>query len=337
MPEWMTPLLRVLVAMPTRGFCSTRKTSGYFSERACAMAQPITPPPMIRTWACSIALFILAQHAAPLQRCSFNGTTLPSGARRGGLRPYKGLLHDDAEEFLFADAHYEFGFFVEIDAGSWIGHDFAVDFEGFLLDEALGFGGGGYVAGEGEELGPSFFAERRDFVGLRELDDSAAHLRENDKAVAETAHLQFLDLLGGLAVAEDALEVVGGAFGGFGAVEGGDDFFGELHFGVHGMERAGGDCAFQLGDFVGSAIGDQVVVGPHEIVGDGHEFAEDVGGRLGDADVVAEALGHFALAIEPEGEGLGGGDLGGPPVFALDVAVDEEIEFLLGGADFDVG
>src|SRR4029077_13560011 len=57
MPEWMTPLLRELVAMPSLGFCSTRKTSCQRAETARAIAQPTTPPPMIRMLAWSMNLF----------------------------------------------------------------------------------------------------------------------------------------------------------------------------------------------------------------------------------------------------------------------------------------
>src|SRR6266403_989520 len=56
-PEWFTPLLRVLVAMPSFGNCSTRKTSCHFFETASAIAHPITPPPMIRIFAWSINPF----------------------------------------------------------------------------------------------------------------------------------------------------------------------------------------------------------------------------------------------------------------------------------------
>src|SRR5258708_25652579 len=54
MPEWFTPLLRVLVAMPSFGNCSTRKTSCQRPETARAMAQPTTPPPIIRMLAWSM-------------------------------------------------------------------------------------------------------------------------------------------------------------------------------------------------------------------------------------------------------------------------------------------
>ena len=89
---------------------------------------------------------------------------------------------------------------------------------------------------------------------------------------------------------------------------------------------------FERGDLLRGAVGDEFVVEPHQFVGDGHDFAEHVGGRLGDADVVAEALGHFALAVEANENGHGENGLARETVFALDFAVNEEIEFLLGGA-----
>src|SRR5580704_11530744 len=57
MPECTTPLLRELVAMPSLGFCSTRKTSSHRLETARAIAQPTTPPPIIRMFAWSINPF----------------------------------------------------------------------------------------------------------------------------------------------------------------------------------------------------------------------------------------------------------------------------------------
>src|SRR5216684_3651447 len=57
MPEWFTPLLRVLVAIPSFGYCSTRNTSCQRFETALAIAQPITPPPIIRMLAWSINPF----------------------------------------------------------------------------------------------------------------------------------------------------------------------------------------------------------------------------------------------------------------------------------------
>ena len=84
-------------------------------------------------------------------------------------------------------------------------------------------------------------------------------------------------------------------------------------------------------------IGEQIVVGPHQLVGDGHELAEHLRGRLGDADVIAQALGHFAHAVGADQNGHGERDLRLLAVFALDFAAHQQIEFLLGGAELDVG
>ena len=54
MPEWITPLLRVLAPVPSLGICSTRNTSLQRCETARATAQPTTPPPMITIFARSI-------------------------------------------------------------------------------------------------------------------------------------------------------------------------------------------------------------------------------------------------------------------------------------------
>src|ERR1700722_11630615 len=59
MPEWITPLLRVLAPMPSLGICSTRNTSLQRSETARATAQPTRPPPMMTMFARSTAHRIL--------------------------------------------------------------------------------------------------------------------------------------------------------------------------------------------------------------------------------------------------------------------------------------
>ena len=103
------------------------------------------------------------------------------------------------------------------------------------------------------------------------------------------------------------------------------------------MQHAHADFFLQADDHRRGEIGEQFVVGPHQLVGDGHQLAEHLLGRFGDADVVAQALGHFALAVEPDEDGHGQHDLRWLAVFALDVAADQQIEFLLGGAEFDIG
>src|SRR5579859_5180248 len=72
MPEWITPLLRELVAIPSFGFCSTRKTSCQRAETARAMAQPTTPPPIIKMLAWSIRPFYpraLSMHIDFIEEC----------------------------------------------------------------------------------------------------------------------------------------------------------------------------------------------------------------------------------------------------------------------------
>src|SRR5580704_16570937 len=59
MPEWITPLLRVLAPMPSLGICSTRNTSLQRCETARATAHPTTPPPMMTIFARSTANRIL--------------------------------------------------------------------------------------------------------------------------------------------------------------------------------------------------------------------------------------------------------------------------------------
>ena len=134
----------------------------------------------------------------------------------------------------------------------------------------------------------------------------------------------------------NVLEIFGGFAGGVCTVEAGDDFLCEAHFCVHGMQLTTGDFLFQRCDFLGRAVGHQLVVRPHQFVGNGHYFSEDFAGGLGDADVVAEALGHFAVAVETHENGHRQRHFRGQAVFALDVAVHEQIKFLLSRTDFDI-
>src|ERR1700733_9471285 len=50
----MTPLLRVLAPIPTRGIASSTNTSSHRAESARAIAHPTTPPPMMTAFALSI-------------------------------------------------------------------------------------------------------------------------------------------------------------------------------------------------------------------------------------------------------------------------------------------
>src|ERR1700686_2432054 len=55
------------------------------------------------------------------------------------------------------------------------------------------------------------------------------------------------------------------------------------------------------------------------------------------AHVIAQGFRHFALAVQSDEDRHGQRHLGCLAVLALNFAADEEIEFLLGGAELDVG
>ena len=84
-------------------------------------------------------------------------------------------------------------------------------------------------------------------------------------------------------------------------------------------------------------VGQQQVVAPHQLVADRHQLAEHLVRRLGDADVVAEALRHLLDAVEPLEQRRRHHDLRLEPVGRHDVAADVEIEQLIGAAELDVG
>ncbi len=81
---------------------------------------------------------------------------------------------------------------------------------------------------------------------------------------------------------------------------------------------------------------EEIVLG-HEFVRDAHEFSEHGGRGLGDADIVIEALGHLVDAVESLEEGHQHDDLLGLPFFTLEVSADEDVEELVGPAEFDIG
>jgi hypothetical protein len=58
---------------------------------------------------------------------------------------------------------------------------------------------------------------------------------------------------------------------------------------------------------------------------------------VGDADVVAERLGHLALSVDPDEDRHRQDRLLGLAVGALDVAPEQQVELLVGAAELDVG
>ncbi|EKE16755.1 MAG: hypothetical protein ACD_10C00820G0001 [uncultured bacterium] len=82
--------------------------------------------------------------------------------------------------------------------------------------------------------------------------------------------------------------------------------------------------------------GEQFQIAPHQFVGDGHQFAEHVLRRIGDADVVAQRFGHFVDAVQPFQQRHGEHALRRLAKMLLQFAPHQQIEFLVGAAQLDV-
>jgi hypothetical protein len=187
--------------------------------------------------------------------------------------------------------------------GFRVGDFFAVELDGAQLDEAADVGVGSFLVEGGG-------------VGVGDDGDDVAIIREID-----------LGPFGVVGVAGEAgFEGGAGVLSVVGGVVAGDDFFAEGFFGVHGVE--GGIEFFAE---------EEEVVSGHEVIGDGHDFAEHIVGSIADADVVAVGLGHFLYAVGAFEEGHGEDDLLGHIFGLLHIAADEDIEELVGAAEFDIG
>ena len=149
--------------------------------------------------------------------------------------------------------------------------------------------------------------------------------------------LHFRQICRSFSVAVDQSEFVSSFFGGFFTVKAGHNRVRKLHLCVHGVQHSHIDFLLKPHNHGGSEIREQLVVGPHQFVRDRHQLAEHLIRSFGDADVVAQALRHLALAIEAHEDRHGKHHLSRQTVFALDVPVHEQIEFLFGGAEFHVG
>ena len=90
-------------------------------------------------------------------------------------------------------------------------------------------------------------------------------------------------------------------------------------------------------DLCGQQVSEHLVVAPHQLVRDGHDFSVHLLRRLGDANRVVERFRHFLHAIEPFDERRGQHHLRGLAIGALQLATDKKIKFLVGAAQLDVG
>ena len=83
-------------------------------------------------------------------------------------------------------------------------------------------------------------------------------------------------------------------------------------------------------------FGKQAIVPPHQAVADGHQLPEHLAGRVGHADVVAQALRHLLHAVEPLEQRRRHHDLRRQIEARHDVAADVQVEELIGAAELDV-
>ena len=119
------------------------------------------------------------------------------------------------------------------------------------------------------------------------------------------------------------------------AVEARGDLLGQEHLRVLGV-AAGFDLALECGDLGTRAKRQQRVVLPHQLIADRQQLGKHRVRRLGDADVVALALGHLLHAIQPLEQGHRQDALRLLPVLALQGAAHQQIELLIGAAEFEV-
>ena len=104
-----------------------------------------------------------------------------------------------------------------------------------------------------------------------------------------------------------------------------------------GVHAAPGHVFLEAGDVFQGLGGQQFVITPHEIVGDGHDLAEDLGRGFVDADIVAVGLGHLAHAVQAFQQGHGQDALAFHAVVGLEVAAHQQVELLVGTAHFHIG
>ena len=119
-------------------------------------------------------------------------------------------------------------------------------------------------------------------------------------------------------------------------MEVGDDAAGQLCLHLHWVRLAALDLAPSLCQLSRREVGEQLVVTPHQLVGDRHQLAVHLRRGLGDADVVVEGLAHLLHAVQPHQDRQQERHLRGVAVGALNLAPRQQVELLLGGAQLDV-
>ena len=116
----------------------------------------------------------------------------------------------------------------------------------------------------------------------------------------------------------------------------GDDLFGQPDLHITRVEGTGSDACLELFDFSQRTEGEQLVVVPHQIVGDGHDLAEHLARSVVDADVVACGLGHLLDTIQTHQQRHHQHALGRHAGIFLQLAAHQQVELLIGTAQLDV-
>src|SRR5215211_5867850 len=80
-------------------------------------------------------------------------------------------------------------------------------------------------------------------------------------------------------------------------------------------------------------IAEQFIIAPHERVGDGHDLAEHLFRRFGNADAVAERLTHLLNAVQSFKQRHRHNNLRFLTEFPLQFPTDEQIESLIRSAE----
>ncbi|ABA51107.1 hypothetical protein BURPS1710b_3413 [Burkholderia pseudomallei 1710b] len=115
-----------------------------------------------------------------------------------------------------------------------------------------------------------------------------------------------------------------------------DDLLREHHLEVARVAPAFG-LAAEPRDLVEAAERQQLEVAPHQHVRDAHQLAEHVGRLLADADVVALRFRHLLDAVEAFEQRHRQDALLLLAVLLLQLAADEQVEFLVGAAELEIG
>ena len=192
----------------------------------------------------------------------------------------------------------------------------AVDLDAAAVDEPAALAGGLADAEVGKELGQ---VDHALVVGLYGRQRELGHV------------------LGGLALLELGVEGLHGLDALALAVVEVDDIHAELALEPVGVGRAVGKGGVDGVDLLQRAGGAEAIVHRDDLVGDGHDLAEHVGGLVGEADVVLVALGHLLHAVGAHQKRHREGNLGLHALGAHEITAGEQVKDLVVAAHLEVG